>query len=108
MLPLGLHGVERVDGWARESAQGCGVGLEAGWPWTLAVSWGWRAGVALVWLLPTHRVLAKGGAGLCWVFPGVQGLEVCQLLVRASILWGKHPRNPLVTPFPGFLGSGAV
>ena len=81
MPPLGLRGVEEVGGRAG------GMGLGAGWPWALAVCQGLGAGVALVWLLPTHVMLEKGRAGLCWAFPVLRGLKVCWLLSPGK---GQH------------------
>lgn len=48
---------------------------------------GLGAGAALVWLLPTHGMLQKGRAGLCWAFLSLWGLKVCQLLCPGE---GQH------------------
>lgn len=53
------------------------------------------------------RRAEQGCVGYFQLFRGSRFANCC-FLARGSMLWGKHPKNPLVTLFPGFLGDGAV
>lgn len=90
-------------------------GLRCGTRGRVAVDFGGMLGLQgqeQLWsgfCLPTGcwRRAEQGCAGHFQLFSGCRFASCC-LLARASILWGKCPRNALVTLFPGFLGDGVV